>query len=488
MTADTLVSIPGYTIHRLVGEGGMAKVYLATQDSLQRQVAIKVLLNPSDEQFAKRFMAEARTIAALNHSRVITIYDVAQMGDGCLYFVMEYLKGGDLSRFKGEVLAPNDALKYVLQIAQGVQVIHAKGIIHRDIKPANILFREDGSLVLSDFGIAKNTQQNIDLTQSGCSVGSPSYGSPEQTMEKNADGRTDIYSLGVVLLEMLLGRNPFAGSSIAETAINHMQMEMPCLPVALEAYQPLVHRMLAKKPDDRFSDVAALIVAINNALRYSSAQGDDTLITVLSDAASVDQKESSGGLLKKSIFSLVALMCFLLAVFFFTFESATDKKIKQYMQSAQLSLEQARFYEPKSNNAEHYFKEVLLLNGTHEGALLGLRGIKDTQIKFYMRTGLEREKNQQFSVPVNDNAIYYYGKVLALSPGHQQAKQGLDRLVDHYVVLSQQAFMENNYKKGFQYLKQGLELDPNNEVLIRLKEAHKNQSNAFKRLFNRVFK
>jgi len=207
--------IPGYTVHGLLGQGGMAEVWLATQESLQRKVAIKLLLDTSDDQFTRRFIREAHIVASLHHPAIVTIHDIGQLADGRHYLAMEFLGGGDLAQFKGHALAPERVLAIARQVAAGLDIIHDKGLVHRDLKPANLLFRDPDHIVISDFGIARNPDIDSDLTQEGVVVGSPAYSSPEQSQCQALDRRSDLYSLGVILAELLLGRNPFRGDSYA---------------------------------------------------------------------------------------------------------------------------------------------------------------------------------------------------------------------------------------------------------------------------------
>ena len=186
----------------------MSSVYLATQESLGRKVAIKVLRETGNEEFRERFVREGKFIAALNHPNIITIHDIGQLKDGRYYIAMEYVEGGDLTQYENQQLPPKVALTITKQIADVLHVVHANGIVHRDIKPANILFRKNGTVILSDFGIAKELKGlDSDITQEGAALGSPSYSSPEQSLGKEIDFRSDFYSLGVVLLQMLTGQN-----------------------------------------------------------------------------------------------------------------------------------------------------------------------------------------------------------------------------------------------------------------------------------------
>ncbi len=268
------ITIPGYTVHGELGKGGMATVYLATQESLRRKVAIKVLDDSQEGQLDERFINEAHLIASLNHPRIITIYDISRLDDGRYYIAMEFVAGGHLKE-QAPSKCPEHALGVVRQIAKGLEEVHAKGVVHRDIKPANILFNKDGSVVLTDFGIAKDLAIDTDITQTGISVGSPSYSSPEQAQCDDLDHRTDIYSLGVVLLELLTGNNPFKGDSHTVTVMNHLHMPLPALPANLFKYKYILSNMLAKEPKDRFNSCTELLEALDEAIEDEINSVDD---------------------------------------------------------------------------------------------------------------------------------------------------------------------------------------------------------------------
>jgi serine/threonine-protein kinase PpkA len=256
------MKIPGYNIESQIGKGGMAVVYRAIQASLGRPVALKVMhpLYADSPEFTERFLNEGRLLASLRHSHIMTIYDIG-VSDGLHYISMEYVDGGDLRQRIGHGLPVPTALDYVITLGSCLKAAHAAQVVHRDVKPANILFRTDGTLLLTDFGIAKRLKNRHGLTTTGSMIGSPYYLSPEQALGRAIDGKADIYSLGIVFYEMLVGEKPFAGDSEVEIALKHIEEQLPHLPQPLSHVQPLLDRMTAKAPEDRFRDAASMLQA-----------------------------------------------------------------------------------------------------------------------------------------------------------------------------------------------------------------------------------
>ena len=256
--AGNEMQIPGFKVVRLIAEGGMATVYLAIQESLGRFVALKLLKKIDNPEQSNRFLNEGRIIASLNHQNIITIHDIGVFGDQH-YISMEYPEGGDLkARLKGG-MPPHAALDLIEGIGSCLDFVHRKGIVHRDIKPGNILFRKDDTPVLTDFGIAKQLEQDTNLTMDGTAIGSPYYLSPEQAECKPLDGRTDIYGLGIVLFEMLMGHKPYKGKSYIEIVMAHKTEPIPSLSPHLQSYQGLLERMVAKDPKDRFRSAREMV-------------------------------------------------------------------------------------------------------------------------------------------------------------------------------------------------------------------------------------
>ncbi|NCT69146.1 MAG: serine/threonine protein kinase, partial [Rhodanobacteraceae bacterium] len=244
----------------------MATVYLAVQESVDREVALKVM-SPAllaDPNFGERFLREARIAARLHHRHVVGIHDVGRAGD-YHYIAMEYLAGGAVLPRDGRGRDVAFALRVVREIAGALAYAHAKGFVHRDVKPDNILLRDDGSAVLTDFGIARALDATASMTRTGAVVGTPHYMSPEQARGNEIDGRADLYSLGIVLHELLVGRVPYHADDSLAIGIKHLTEPLPQLPAPLAALQPLLARLLAKQPEDRFQtgdEVAAAIAEI----------------------------------------------------------------------------------------------------------------------------------------------------------------------------------------------------------------------------------
>ncbi len=252
------VEIPGYQIVEKIGQGGNAAVFLAVQESLNRHVALKVVQSTlsADPKFGERFQREGHIVAQFSHPNIIPVYDVGQVGD-VFFMAMEHLPGGDL-RERLAHFTVGQLLKSVSEVARALHVAHQKGFIHRDIKPANILFRGDLEAVLTDFGIARQTQSLTQMTLTGALLGTPAYMSPEQIAGKELDGRTDLYALGITLFEALTGYQPYRSESVMNVAMQHLNAALPQLPAASRVLQPLINRLLAKEPSDRLIDAAEL--------------------------------------------------------------------------------------------------------------------------------------------------------------------------------------------------------------------------------------
>lgn len=257
------LQIPGYVIHREIGAGGMAKVFLATQTSLDRQVALKVM-SPAlaaDPTFAKRFQREARTIAGLTHPHIVAVYEVGMI-QHMHFFAMQHLAGGDLAGRLRKGIAEPELVRVLCAVAKALGFAHSRGVVHRDVTPGNILFDSADNPVLTDFGIARSQQGSTRITHTGVSIGTSSYMSPEQARGGEVDARSDLYSLGALLFEALTGKPPYSGQDGFAVAYAHVFEPIPRLPAEVQHWQALIDRVMAKSADDRYANSEELIAAM----------------------------------------------------------------------------------------------------------------------------------------------------------------------------------------------------------------------------------
>ena len=425
------MEIPGYSDLREIGRGGMARVYLARQESLSRNVALKVLNKFDKPTDAQRFLNEAHLIAALDHRNIITIHDIGTLGERH-YIAMEYLAGGDLEK---RLMTPIDvslALEIVRVIGACLAFVHDQGVIHRDIKPANILFHTDGTPILTDFGIAKHNETDAHLTMDGTAVGSPYYLSPEQAECKPLDGRTDIYGLGVVLYEMLTGRKPFEGSTHMETLVAHITEPAPPLPESLNRFQPLLDRMLAKQADDRFASGAELVEEVT---RVSSdelpAQAGRPTQVSGTNADKINRSVRRGS------------------------------RLRRYANIGAVAL-------------------ILI-------ATAGYSSIRTFKIESHLQQAAHAREEQRLYFPENDNVLYHYQTVLKWDSGNSLA---IDGLLETYIELADRSIANLQYGKARRYIEAGLELAPEDETLLKLQQnahffgdASRRVANGFKSMF-----
>lgn len=252
--------IPGYRLLKLIKESKRSRTFLAEQKSLARQVALKVLSEEffDDPALRQRFIEEGKSAARLNHPHVLAVFDIGSAG-GFPYIATEFVGGGTLRERMQQAMTPIEALRIARDLAAALEYAHAHGVVHRDIKPSNILLRSDGSAVLGDLGISKAYAGD----HAALRMGSPHYMSPEQIEGQEGDGRADLYSLGVVLFEMLTGRTPYDSDDPFQVAAKHLSEPVPRLPGSLSPYQGLIDRLLAKSPRDRYASARELIEAID---------------------------------------------------------------------------------------------------------------------------------------------------------------------------------------------------------------------------------
>jgi serine/threonine-protein kinase len=273
-----------YELEELVGSGGMSSVYRARDRLLERRVAIKVLHEhySRDDDYVERFRREARAAAKLSHPNIVTVIDRGE-ADGRQFIVFEYIDGENLKQLvtgKGR-LPVRDALELGIQIGRALAFAHAQGLVHRDVKPQNVLIRA-GDAKVTDFGIARSLDVQAGLTQTGTVLGTSEYISPEQATGRQVDARTDVYSLGVVLYELLAGRPPYSGDSFVSVAMRHVNDPVPSV-TAARPDVPLrvdaaLRRALAKDPDDRFGTMDELVAELSACLADLGELDDDRTV------------------------------------------------------------------------------------------------------------------------------------------------------------------------------------------------------------------
>ena len=251
--------IPRFTMKKLIGKSARAEVWLASSNDLQQEVAIKISSAQGTESGEQSvFAREYAAVAALDHPGVVEVYDYG-VHEQHEYLAMEYFPNGDLKQRMKRRLTPRLSTAYLKRIAEALQPVHHAGLMHLDLKPANIMVRENGSLVLIDFGLVKHTDSIAGSTAVGVRRGSPYYMSPEQVNGLQLDARSDIYSLGVIFYEMLTGMRPYQGTSVFDLMDSHVNAERPRLPKTVERYDALLDQMMAKNRDERITDAAELL-------------------------------------------------------------------------------------------------------------------------------------------------------------------------------------------------------------------------------------
>ena len=268
--------IEGYKLIRKVGDGGMASVYLAEQQSLGRKVAIKLLKQPpksatgDESAVTERFMQEARLIAQLDHPSIVNIHDFGKTEKGELFYVMPYLDFGDFRELKWESHA--ELAAHLIALADGLAYAHEKGVVHRDIKPQNLLLDRQGKPLITDFGIAWARKKDKRITMEGITVGSCYYMSPEQARGFAVDARSDIYSLGAVVFEALTGRVPYDADDDFSVLLAHLNDPIPKLPPELSSvWQGIIERCLQKNPADRYQGMSHLIADLETIAQGNRA-------------------------------------------------------------------------------------------------------------------------------------------------------------------------------------------------------------------------
>ena len=454
------MKVPGFQIQRTIGRGGMATVHLAVQESLEREVVLKCMDSDreGESDFIGRFLNEGRIIASLQHPHIVTVYDIGTVNNAMVWIAMEYVDGGDLkSRLDEGPMDPRLAIDLVIKISRALGYAHRHGVVHRDVKPANILFRRDGTALLTDFGIAKQTSVDTELTSTGTILGSPFYMSPEQAEGHQVDGRTDIYSLGVILFEMLAGHRPYDGDTAIKVIMQHMQSPVPRLPGDVREYQPLVNLMMAKKRADRPRDADALIEEIRRITGLSDT-GSNTAPSITEMARTGTQEIRWSKRKRLSTLSICLLLVVAAMAVFYGYA-------KTLQNAALVVRREAPRAPPAPIAAASGETKVATGATTTPGTVTHNQVVRALEV--LARSSLRADRLTQ---PPADNAHYYFSRLLALDPRNVTARQGFADIAERYVVLAEDEFSRRNYAQSQRYITLGLQVDPNNKGLLELQD------------------
>lgn len=457
------MDIPGYRIERRIGKGGMASVYLAIQESLDRPVALKILDASflDDPQFSERFLDEGRIIASLNHRNVITIHDVGIV-ESAHYISMEYVEGGDLVQRIAEGMDWQSAVAIVEAMGECLHFAHQAGVVHRDVKPANILFRTDGTPLLTDFGIAKRLRTTSDLTVAGSVLGTPSYLSPEQAQGKPVDGRTDLYSLGIILYEMLIGARPYDAETDIAIIFRHLQDPIPRLPRELAHLQPLLDRMLAKRPKDRFRNAAAMASFIRdlNAASPSHAVTRPLSGPLCAPAARrrpmPGAREWAAGLWGLCMLAAAGLSLRLALWPPAVPEEAASERAPQHQAGAPDPATHPTAAEPSP--------------GAGPRGDSSPRARTEDEVNALLARASAALEAQRLTVPAHDNAYDHYREVLRRDPGNTQARHGIRAIAGRYAALAEAKLAQGDLATAQRYVQRGIDVQPRSQDLLRLKD------------------
>ena len=456
------MDVPGFNIKKAIGKGGMGTAYLAIQESLGRQVVLKTMNTAQADQtdFLERFLNEGRIVAALRHPHIITIFDIGATDD-IVYMSMEYVEGGDLKDQIDLGCDPDEALTLVSKIAQALAFAHHEGIIHRDVKPANILFRSDGTPLLSDFGIAKQTKFDAELTSTGTILGSPFYMSPEQAEGHRVDGRADIYSLGIIFYEMLTGERPYPGDSAIKIIVQHIQSPIPTLPPPFEKYQALLNLLIAKRPEDRFGDAQEVVDYIAE-MQERESRIDTGPHTAVAGAAA--PSGLPGFIVKNKRVLALLVMVFMLVGAFAGFYQYTESLTQSAF--ARRNVEPLDPDDGSGNNA-----------ASGQSAQAGNSQMnKEDVIKALEWLAKTRLKQDMLTEPPADNAHYYFSRLFPLDK--DKANLGFAAIAERFVVLAEKEFSANNYRQAQTYITLGLQVEPGNEGLLALQSFIDNRERS----------
>lgn len=491
------VQIPGYRIEKPLGVGGMASVYLAVQESLDREVALKVMA-PSlstNQEFTERFLKEGRLTAKLAHPNLVTVYDIGQH-NSLYYLAAEYIPGGTLRDRMNRGMTLSEIIDVMRDVAMGLTYAHEKGVVHRDVKPGNVLFRANGTAVLADFGIAKAMNSNTMSTQAGNSIGTPHYMSPEQARADKVDGRSDLYSLGAMMYEMLVGAPPYESSDPFTIALMHVTHPLPILPQQFTWLQPILNRLMAKLPADRFATGEEFVAGLDRLMSIApeaqairdaqqtrkrsvprpqpmaqldpmtlaqAAMADGTANTESMRAARPQSASSNKGIwIAAGVGALIVLM----GVAYGLLKPKPAPNVPVTDQNPPVTTPLVT-NPPTTNPPVTPDSDPMPQVQVYDGDIQTLI----TRANQYVRDGILADSPQfgmNLSYPAGDNATEIYQYVLSQDPDNAEALAGLDRIADFWEARAQRVLKIGSLEGCRTLAENGLMADPNRESLKKL--------------------
>lgn len=438
--------IPGYIILKKIAKGGMARVFLAIQETVGRSIALKILPKKlcKDANVTRLFIQEANC-GVLNHPNIITIYDAGET-DSHLYIAMEYLQGGDLKKKIKNGLSQEETINVITKISEALAYAHNKGFIHRDIKPGNIIFNEDKQPILADFGIATAISFSEETVVDGMLLGTPYYTSPEQASSDTVDHRTDLYSLGVVYYEMLTGKKPFNADTPFALIYKHLEEKPPRLDIQFREHQHIIHKLMSKKPDDRYSSAFDLIEDLAKLTRSKKEQ------------ASIRNAKI------RTYKSVAVLFTMVLAFSVILSDKLSGYTVAQFEQIQAFAARTKDAFvnelEIQRNIVAEQEKEIQTLTdqiNIHYVAVPHLN-----KAAYYMQ-------NSQYITPKEASALFEYSTVLTIDPDNIQAHAGIGVIADYYYLLAKDKVSKRAYFDALDDIDSGLIASPDNDKLLHMR-------------------
>jgi len=473
------IHIPGYRILRPLGEGGMASVFLAVQESLDREVALKVMAPAlaANAEFTDRFIKEGRITAKLAHANLVTVFDIGSHGT-VYYLAAEYIPGGSLREKIQAGMSVAEALDVACDVARGLDYAHNKGFVHRDVKPGNILFKADGSAVLADFGIAKAMDAKSGATMAGASIGTPDYMSPEQARAEPVDGRSDVYALGAVLYEMLVGHAPYQAADPFTVALMHVTQPVPTLPPEYAWLQPLIDTTMAKVPANRPANGEAFVQAVEQLLAASPQAAS------ISQARAVKKRQQgtnrltstqrSAAVTARPAWAIPVLAAGVLAVagavgWFLLAPGQKDTPAPVPGETpGQLTMTVTAPATPADTPPVNVPVPVDAPQNEVASLLM--------QADSYRDYGTTKEPGRRLVYPADDSAVGIYRRVLALEPGNAQASEGLAKVAAFYLEKSKALCDRQLWRQCHDLAADGLKAQEDNAQLRELMEHAQKQA------------